>query len=430
MGEDGGSEAQSLLDCGAVSGANSDLRFLDEELDALEERGLARRLRTVVGAQGRSVVVDGREVVSFSSNNYLGLANHPSVVAAAERALRSAGVGAGASRLIVGTNAEHVGLEEALTAFTGLESALLFNSGYQANLGVIPALVGTGDVVLSDRLNHATLIDGCRLSRARVAVYPHADLAALESLLVREKAARRRLVVSDAVFSMDGDRAPVAALRELCARHRAILMLDEAHSVGVLGPRGAGLAAEVGVEADVQMGTLGKAFGCFGAFVAGPAALRRWLLNRARSFVFTTALPPSVAAASLAALELSSSAEGDRLRRVLFARVAHFADGLDSLGLLAGGAGQTPIFPIVVGDERRTMAACDALLKAGLYAQGIRPPTVPRGTSRLRFALSAAHTEEDIQRALEELARLAEAGLIPRGGRNRPVAAARSGGAR
>jgi len=397
-----------------MSGPEAHMSFVIDELQALDDRGLRRRLRQVRGAQDRSVILDGREVLNFSSNNYLGLANHPEVIAAAERALQSAGVGAGASRLIVGSTTEHAALERALAAFADREAALLFNSGYHANLGIIPALVGPEDVVVSDALNHASLIDGCRLSRARVVVVPHRDLGALEAALRRARGARRRLVVSDAVFSMDGDRAPVAELRDATRRHGAMLMLDEAHAVGVIGPGGRGLAAEAGVSLDVQMGTLGKAFGSFGAFAAGSAPLVELLINRARSFVFTTALPPAVAAAARAAVELAGGEQGDRRRRALFDRVAAFAEGLAERGLLAEGAGQTPIFPILVGDEQRAMAACEALLAAGVYAQGIRPPTVPRGTSRLRFALGAAHTPEDIARALAELGRLADRGALPR----------------
>ncbi len=400
-----------------MPGPDVQTSFLIDELAALDDSGLRRRLRTVRGAQGRYLSLDGREVLNFSSNNYLGIADHPALVEAAKRALGFAGLGAGASRLIAGSTEEHVALEQELASFAGGDAALVFNSGYHANLGIIPALVGPGDVVFSDELNHATIIDGCRLSRARVAVVPHCDMQALGAALRRERRARRRLVVSDAVFSMDGDRAPVAELAEVSRQHGAVLMLDEAHAVGVLGPGGAGLAAEAGIDADVRMGTLGKALGTFGAFAVGPEPLVELLVNRARSFVFTTALPPSVIAAGRAGVELARGEEGERRRERLFERVAEFRDGLARVGLLARDAGTTPIFPVMVGEERRAMEACEALLDAGIYAQGIRPPTVPRGTSRLRFALSAAHEQEDIERAVAELAGLAERNVIPRASR-------------
>lgn len=384
-----------------------------QELAELEARGLRRTLRVSAGAPGRTVVIDGREVLDFSSNNYLGLADHPALVRAAVEATEQYGTGAGASRLILGTQPLHVALEQALASFHQLPAALLFNSGYHANVGVLQALAGAGDVIFSDALNHASIIDGCRLSRARVVVYPHCDVAALADLLVRHPA-RRRIVVTDAVFSMDGDRAPVAELAALCRQHDAVLVLDEAHASGALGPGGRGIAAGAGVVAGVHVGTLGKSFGSFGAYVAGERSLIELLANRARSFVFTTALPPGVVAATLAAVRLLESADGDALRARLAARITQFREGLARLGLLAPGAGTTPIFPVRAGDERQTMACSQRLFERGIHAQGIRPPTVPAGTSRLRFALMATHEPEDLERALTELGALVHAGLLPR----------------
>jgi 8-amino-7-oxononanoate synthase len=382
---------------------------LGDELERLVAAGLKRELRRWVGVHGARIELGGRSVASFSSNNYLGLAGHPALGAAASRTLGEAGLGSAASRLIAGNHAEHEALESELAAFHAAEAALLFNSGFQANVGVVPALVGRGDLVLSDQLNHASLIDGCRLSRAAVEVYPHGDVGVLEHLLAaRRPSARRALVVTESVFSMDGDRAPLIELAALCARHGAWLMVDEAHAVGALGPRGQGIAAEVGVVPDVLVGTLGKAFGSFGAYVAGSQTLRQFLLHQARSFVFSTALPPALAAASRAALALVAGPEGDERRAVLAAHLDRFASGLRNAGLLAPGAGQTPIFPVILGDERRTMAAASQLAELGFHVQGIRPPTVPRGTSRLRIALSAAHSDDDLARlllALEPLAR-------------------------
>ncbi|HKE16342.1 MAG TPA: aminotransferase class I/II-fold pyridoxal phosphate-dependent enzyme, partial [Kofleriaceae bacterium] len=288
-------------------------------------------------------------------------------------------------------------------------------SGFQANVGVIPALVGADDLVLSDRLNHASLIDGCRLSRARVLIYDHADAAsARRQLAAARTSARRCLLVTEAVFSMDGDRAPLAELAEVAAGHDAWLMVDEAHAVGALGPGGRGLSAAVGVVPDVMVGTLGKAFGSFGAYVAGGAGLRSFLVHRARSFVFTTALPPAIAAASRAALELVAGAQGDELRAALRLRIDRCREKLAALDLLAPGAGASPIFPIMVGEEGRSLDVSRRLLAAGIHAQAIRPPTVPRGTSRLRFALMATHEIDQIDHVLAELERLADEQLLPR----------------
>lgn len=365
--------------------------------------GLQRTLRPVDGPQDAHVVVDGRRVLSLSSNNYLGLANHPAVVEAAVAAARRFGVGAGASRLISGSMRPHHDLEERLAAFKETQAALLFTSGYHANLGVLGSLVGDGDAVFSDALNHASLIDGCRLSRAALRVYPHADPAALEERL-RTTPARRRLIVTDSVFSMDGDSAPLSAICTLAERYDAMVMVDEAHAAGVLGPRGAGLVDALGLgdRVTVQMGTLGKALGTFGAYVAGSRALIDFLLNRARSFIFTTALPPPVVAAAAAALSI---VEREPERRAALRRQAgRLRRGLRASGYDVRGDDESHIIPVIVGAADATMALSTALLARGVLAHGIRPPTVAEGTSRIRATVMATHADEDIDTAVRAFA--------------------------
>jgi 8-amino-7-oxononanoate synthase len=363
------------------------------ELTRLSEQGLYRRLRTIEGAADKFVEVEGRRLLLLCSNNYLGLATRPEVVEAAARAARDYGAGAGASRLISGSLRLHAALEEELAAFKGTEAALLFNSGYHANVGVISTLVGREDAVFSDELNHASIIDGCRLSRARVVVYPHADSAALADLLARTPA-RRKLIVTDSVFSMDGDRAPLREICELAERHGAWVMVDEAHATGVLGRRGAGLVEELGLEGrvDVQMGTLGKALGSFGAYVAGSRPLIDWLANRARSFVFTTALPPAAVGAARAALHLLQAEPELRVR--LHENAQRLWELLRAVGADVPRQA-SHILPVLVGEERRTMELSEGLLREGVWVQGIRPPTVPPGSSRLRVTATAALQETD-----------------------------------
>ncbi len=348
--------------------------------------------RVVDGAQGPVAVVDGREVVNFASNDYLGLAAYPRLIRAAVTALEEGGAGVGASRLIVGNHRQHVLLETVVADWLRCGGVRLFNSGYAANVGVLTALLRAGDVVFSDELNHASIIDGCRLSRAEIVVVPHLDYAALESSLSTRRG-RRRLVVSESLFSMDGDLADVEAIATLCKRHDAAFMLDEAHAIGALGPEGRGHAAAHGVVPDVVVGTFGKALGSFGAFAATTHAVAELLWNRARPFVFSTGLPPSVAAASQAAVEVVRGSEGDRRRRTL----AGHAHRLRALVRHAGGSPSSAIAPIMIGDDREAMRRTEQLLSAGLFVQGIRPPTVPVGTSRLRVVLSAGHTEAHIE---------------------------------
>jgi 8-amino-7-oxononanoate synthase len=352
--------------------------WASEPLAQLERESLRRRLEPLESPVGARVRVDGRELLNFSSNDYLGLAADERVVAAARAALDVHGLGAGASRLVVGDTTAHQSLERALARFEGTEAALLFNSGYAANVGALTALFGPGDVLFSDALNHASLIDGCRLSRARVVVYPHRDVEALEALL-RENPGVRRAVVTDTVFSMDGDRAPLAALREVCTRHGAALFVDEAHGTGVLGATGRGLCELEGVTPDVHVGTLSKALGSFGGFVCGSVALRELLLNRARTLIFSTALPAAVCVAAETALELVR--EGS-LQRKLDSHRAAF------------GAAPSAIVPVVYGSADGALAAAAALREAGFLVKAIRPPTVP--TSRLRISLSAAHSAADV----------------------------------
>lgn len=398
----------------AYAGGVPGLEFLDEELAALRARGRLRSLRTREGRPGRRVWIDGRWVSNFSANDYLGLTESEDVARAAAEAATELGSGAGASRLIVGNHSGHEDLEAALARWQGREAALVFNSGYQANTGVVGALAGRDDVIVSDALNHASLIDGCRLSRSEVAVYRHGDAEHAEELLAsRGKVARRRFIVTDAVFSMDGDAAPLDALAEVARRQRAVLIVDEAHSVGVFGARGAGLGSLRGVVADVHVGTFGKAFGSFGAYVAGTAKLREVLLSRARSFVFSTGLPPAVVAASRAALSVVEGRRGDELRDRLWERIGWLKHELAEMGVLCPGAGDSPIFPVLVGGEAQAMECCERLFERGLYVQGIRPPTVPRGTSRLRIAVMASHEAEDMEMLVNGLDELRERGMLP-----------------
>jgi 8-amino-7-oxononanoate synthase len=383
------------------------LTEIEQRLAELRELGLYRRLRMVSGPQGPRVVLEGRPVLLLCSNNYLGLADHPRVREAAADAAMRWGVGAGASRLVSGSMTVHRRLEEALAEFEGTESALLFGSGYLANTGAIAALAGEGGLVLSDALNHASIVDGCRLARARTFVYRHADPDHLEWGL-RRAPGGPSLIVTDSLFSMDGDVAPLEEICDLAARYGARVMVDEAHAIGALGPDGRGAVAEAGLEdeVDVIVGTLGKALGSYGAYVACDEAIAAYLINTARTLIFSTALPPPAAAGALAALELLAeqprrverlAANGDLLRAQLAAQ------GFDT------GPSRTQIVPLVVGDPRLAVRFCDAALARGVFAQAIRPPTVPEGTSRLRLAVMASHGKQELREAAEALAAAARA---------------------
>ena len=380
------------------------------ELARLEEAGLRRRLRALESGSAAEVRIEGRPVLLLSSNNYLGLADHPAVVAAACEATRRWGCGTGASRLICGHLDLHAEVEAQVAAFKRTEAALLFPSGYQANVGAITALAGRGDHVFSDALNHASIIDGCRLSRAFVHVYPHRDMRALEELLAATPLGGRRLIVTDSVFSMDGDRAPLHELVALARVYHTSLFLDEAHATGVLGPRGAGLADAEGLSdaVTVQMGTLGKALGGAGAYIAGSRALVDLVANRARSFVYTTGLAPAAVAAAGAALRLVME---EPVRRAALARNAdRLRHGLAAAGLSVGG--DTHILPVAVGDNARAMRFAAALLERGVLAQAIRPPTVPAGTARLRVTPMATHSDAQLDRALAAFVTAARAAEV------------------
>ena len=385
---------------------------LGRRLSELESEGLRRRLRVVESPQGPKVVLDGRPVLMLCSNNYLGLADHPRVRQAAAGSARRWGASAGASRLISGTMPAHAALEEALADFKGKPASLLFGSGYLANVGVISALAGADDVVFSDELNHASIIDGCRLARAETFVYRHADPEHLEWGL-RKARGRAALIVTDGVFSMDGDTAPLPELAELARRHDCRLMVDEAHATGCIGPDGRGSVAEAGLtgEVDVVMGTLGKALGSYGAYVCGSTELRDYLINTCRPLIFSTALPPPVLAAAEAALDLLRSWP----RRVerLHANAAVLREALAAEGLEVDEAG-SHIVPLVVGDADEAMRMCERALEQGVFAQAIRPPTVPAGTSRLRMCVMATHLTADLQRAARVIGRVArELGSAP-----------------
>jgi 8-amino-7-oxononanoate synthase len=341
------------------------------------------------------------------SNDYLGLSQHPALREAASSAVEKYGFGSGASRLVSGTSKLHQELEEALSRFKQTEAALLFNSGYAANTGVIPALTQEGDAVFSDSLNHASIIDGCRLSRASLRVYGHKDMNDLEMLLKNYGNSRRKLIVTDGVFSMDGDIAPLPDLVALAEKYDALLMVDDAHATGVLGKGGRGTAEHFGMEGRVpiQMGTLGKAFGSFGAYVAGNRDLVEFLINRSRSYIYSTALPPAVCAASLAALKIVEN-EPTRRERLWHNR-ERFTTGLKSLQIDIGSS-ETQIVPLMIGDTAKALKAGARLFESGIFATAIRPPTVPECTSRIRMTLMASFSEHDIDSALAAVKNLWE----------------------
>ncbi|RRJ83166.1 8-amino-7-oxononanoate synthase [Aestuariirhabdus litorea] len=378
---------------------------LEQELVERESQRLYRRRRLLQSPQQPALHCDGRELLGFCSNDYLGLANHPRVVESLQRAASRYGVGGGASHLVIGHSEPHHALEEALAAFTGRERVLLFSSGYMANTGVITALLDKRDAVFEDRLNHASLIDGGLLSGARFKRYLHNDVDSLRQRL-NASSVQRKLVVTDGVFSMDGDLAPLPELAQLCQQQGAWLMVDDAHGFGVLGETGGGCAEYFGLGSDqlpVLVGTLGKGFGTAGAFVAGSATLIETLIQQARSYIYTTSMPPAVAAATLESLQLLKE-EGWR-RTHLAQLIARFRAGALALGLRLMDS-TTPIQPILVGDAGQALALSQRLETAGVLVSAIRPPTVPRGTARLRVTLSASHSEQDVDRLLEALAKV------------------------
>lgn len=381
-------------------------------MERIRAAGLHRRLRMVSGPQGARVLLDGREVLLLCSNNYLGLADHPEVRDAAAAAARRWGTGAGASRLVSGNMLPHRQLERRLAAFHGATEALLFGSGYLANLGTISTLARAGEVVFSDELNHASIIDGCRLARAETFVYRHRDTEHLAWGL-RQAEGRGSLIVTDGLFSMDGDVAPIAELAELARRHGCLLAVDEAHATGALGPGGRGTVAEAGLVAEVDLivGTLGKSLGSYGAYVCASAEVRDLLVNTARPFIFSTGLPPPAVAAAAAALELLTT-DPSRIER-LRGNATLLRDRLAAEGLGTGGS-RTHILPVVVGDAEEAVALCERILARGAFAQAIRPPTVPEGTSRLRLSVMATHTEAELREAAAVIGDAARAAAIDR----------------
>ncbi|MBR9871598.1 MAG: 8-amino-7-oxononanoate synthase [Gammaproteobacteria bacterium] len=371
------------------------------EIEQRKQAGLYRTRRLVSGPQQPELTADGQALLSFCSNDYLGLANHPDNIEALKNALPETGLGGAASHLVCGHHDAHHRLEERLADFTQRSSALFFSTGYMANVGVISALVGRGDTVFSDRLNHASIIDGCILSRARVRRYAHGDVAALETMLADTSG--HKVVVTDGVFSMDGDVAPLKALARVCKAHDALLVVDDAHGIGVLGPQGRGSVLEAGLSEDevpVLIGTLGKAVGTSGAFVAGPEVLMDYLVQKARTYIYTTAMPPAMAIATCASLNLIES--DDQRRAHLNELIVRFREGAQALGYELMPS-YTPIQPIMIGGNEEALALSQALEQQGVMVTAIRPPTVPEGQARLRVTLSAAHSHEHVDRLLGAL---------------------------
>lgn len=395
------------------------LPFINNELRELQRQGLIRKLRRVSAVNGARVRIDGRWYVSFCTNDYLGLAQHPVLQQAAIKATREFGVGSGASRLLAGTLTPHEELEQAMARFKHSPAALLFASGYMANLGVITTLVHKDDLIFCDELNHASLIDATRLTKAKLYVYRHRDAAHLEERLAKSKRSRRdaeasfgmpsaqksrgrRFIVTDAIFSMDGDGAPLREICRLAKAYHAYTIIDEAHGTGVLGKYGRGLSEQLGLEGkiDIIIGTLSKALGTIGGFVTGSKAFISYLRSKSRPFIFTTALPPGVCAASIVALRLISRQPG--LRKRLWKNTSYVKGYLRQMGFDMRGS-ETPIIPIMIGDAQRTLRTSQYLWRQGLFVPAIRPPTVPAGQSRLRITITAMHRRKDLDRLLSAL---------------------------
>ncbi len=389
------------------------LDYLREELQQLERQGLLLHPRTLEGPTGGRARFDGREVINLASNNYLGLANHPRMNEAAARAARELGAGTGAVRTIAGSMSMHRDLERRFAAFKHAEDALMFQSGFTSNAGTVAAILTKEDVIVSDQLNHASIVDGARLSRAEIKVFPHKDADAADALL-REtrREGRRQLLITDGVFSMDGDIAPLPDLVEVAERHGAIMMVDDAHASGVLGAGGAGTVDHFGLHGrvDVQVGTLSKAIGVLGGFIAGPRHLIEWLQNRGRPYLFSTSAPPAVVAACMEALDIIRD-EPDRLER-LWSNTRSFKAGLHALGFDTG-ASETPITPVITGDEEKTQAFARRLFEEGVFTPAIVFPTVAKGRARVRTIVTAEHTSEDLKEALDVFDRVGrELGLL------------------
>ena len=378
------------------------IEILKKDLQDLESLGDYRSLKTVDSPQGREIILDGKCVLNFCSNDYLGLANDARIKAAAIEAIEEHGFGSGASRLVCGNMGPHEKLEADLAQFKNTESALVYSSGYMANTGIIPALMDRHSVVLSDKLNHASIIDGIILSRAQLLRYPHADMQALEKMLKSLPVDKVKLIVTDTIFSMDGDRALLKEIVDLAQSYEAMVMVDEAHAFGVLGAHGGGLVEELGIETqvDIQMGTLSKAAGCFGAYVCGTKVLREYLINKSRSFIYTTAMPTALAQAARTALKIIF--QGTQLRGKLQTNADYLRAQFQRMGFDTMNS-STPIIPILVKDSRQAVTMSKRLLEQGIFIQAIRPPTVPMGTARLRLTVMATHTQDDLDQLLNAL---------------------------
>jgi glycine C-acetyltransferase len=380
--------------------------WIAQEIDGLKTQGLYNRIRTIGSPQGAWLVVDGKKVLNFCSNNYLGLANHPRLVAAAKKAADEMGVGPAAVRTIAGTTTLHLELEKRLAAFKGVEAAITFQSGFTANLATIPVLVGKEDAIFSDRLNHASIIDGCRLSGAKIIPYEHCDVASLESVIKENLSQHRRaIIITDGVFSMDGDVAPLDRIYEVAKKYELLLMVDDAHGEGVLGKGGRGIVDHFGLhgKVDVEVGTLSKAFGVVGGVVAGNAVIVEWLRQRGRPFLFSSAVTAPDAAACLAALDLleGSTELVDRL----WANAKYFKDGMKKLGFNTG-LSTTPITPVMLGEAPLAQQFSRELFEEGVFAMALGFPTVPQGNARIRVMISAAHAQADLDKGLEAFARV------------------------
>ena len=379
--------------------------LLRKELDELRRKGLFREMKRIDSAQGPVVNIDGREVILLSSNNYLGLATHPEVIKAQIDALREFGTGSCASRLISGNMNLHEELERRIAAFKHEESAIVFSTGYMANLGTISSLVGEGDLVICDKLNHASIIDGVRLSRARLRTYPHKNLRKLKDILEKEKWYKKKLIITEGVFSMDGDIAFIPDLVKLSTEFNAILMVDDAHATGVLGQTGRGTCEHFNVKTgvDIQMGTLSKAFGLLGGYITGSSSLTEYIRNRARSFIYTTGLPPTIAAGCIKAIEIAE--KGEDLRKRLWRNATKMRRALKELGFDTMES-ETQIIPVLTGDVSNTMRMAERLFEMGVFAPGVRPPTVPKNKCRIRVSIMATHKDAHIDKVIDSFRRL------------------------
>jgi len=375
--------------------------FLRDKISEAEQSGLYRKLKHVEGAQGRRIKIDGREVLNFSSNNYLGLADDPRLKTAVTECVSRQGFGSGASRLICGDMEAHQALEKKIANFKGSEACVVFSTGYMANTGIISSLFDRGDIIFSDKLNHASIIDGILLSGAKFKRYPHKDVVALEKMLKESKDFLKKVIITDSVFSMDGDIAPLDQIVSLAKKYKCSVMVDEAHAFGVLGAKGTGAVEYFGLEKDIdiQMGTLSKAVGSFGAYCCGSKDLISFIINKARSFIYTTGMPPSTAAASSCAIDIIQQ-EPERRSR-LWKNTRYIREGLQAMGFDAMDS-ETPIIPILIGDNKKTLEFSKKLFEQGIFVSAIRPPTIPRDTARLRLTVMSTHQEDDLDFVIEQ----------------------------